>query len=87
MNPSAPLLNTTMSKVIRFPHDASLHARWIGVDLNTTGHAVVAADLLSGKVMKLGKKLQYKKNILDKELHETLPREQALETETDEDPG
>jgi putative transposase len=47
--------------VIRFHHDASLHARWIGVDLNTTGHAVVAADLLSGRVMKLGKKLQYSK--------------------------
>ena len=47
--------------MIRFPHDASLHARWIGVDLNTTGHAVVAADLLSGRVLKLGKKLQYSK--------------------------
>jgi len=45
--------------VIRFHHDPSLHTRWIGIDLNTTGHAVVAADLTSGKVLKLGKKMQY----------------------------
>ena len=61
MKPSGLLLNTTFAKVIRFHHDASLDARWIGVDLNTTGHAVVAADLRSGKVLKLGKKLQYAK--------------------------
>ncbi|GAB6284360.1 MAG: hypothetical protein STSR0009_05590 [Methanoregula sp.] len=48
-----------MFKVIRIQHDASLHAHWIGVDLNTTGHAVVAADLRSGEVMKLGKIMQY----------------------------
>ena len=60
------LLNITIFKVIRFHHDAFLHARWIGVDLNTTGHAVVAANLLSGKVMKLGKKVQYSKSSLTK---------------------
>jgi IS605 OrfB family transposase len=43
-----------------------LHTRWIGVDLNTTGHAVVAADLLSGKVMKLGRRMQYGKTASSK---------------------
>lgn len=41
-------------------HPATLIAtRWIGVDLNTTGHVAVAADILSGKTIKLGKNIHY----------------------------
>lgn len=33
--------------------------RWIGVDRNTTGHCVVAANGTTGKMLKLGKKAQH----------------------------
>lgn len=36
-----------------------IETRWIGVDLNTTGHVAVAADTVSGKTMKLGKNIHY----------------------------
>jgi putative transposase len=55
------LSNITVTKVIRFHNDTIHNSRWIGVDLNTTGHAVVAADLVSGNIMKLGKKLHYQR--------------------------
>jgi len=45
--------------VIRFHPATLLTTRWIGVDLNTTGHVAVAADPESGKVMKLGKNIHY----------------------------
>lgn len=32
---------------------------WVGVDLNTTGHVVVIADPVSGKIEKLGKKAEH----------------------------
>jgi putative transposase len=41
-------------------HPSTITAtRWIGVDLNTTGHVAVAADMLSGKTRKLGKNIHY----------------------------
>jgi len=45
--------------VIEVPLTTHVPARWIGVDLNTTGHAAVAAEPDSGKVLKLGKNVHY----------------------------
>jgi len=45
--------------VIKVHQSAHIPARWIGVDLNTTGHAAVAADPDSGKILKLGKNTHY----------------------------
>ena len=45
--------------MIEVHQSAHIPARWIGVDLNTTGHAAVAADPDSGKILKLGKNTHY----------------------------
>ena len=45
--------------MVEFHQSAFRATRWIGVDLNTTGHVAVAADPQSGRVMKLGKNAQY----------------------------
>lgn len=52
--------------MIRFHPSLSLHSHWIGIDLNTTGYAVVAADLFSGRVLKLGKKLPHSRTVSKK---------------------
>ena len=45
--------------MIKFYPATLITPRWIGVDLNTTGHVAVAADPVSGKVIKLGKNIHY----------------------------
>lgn len=45
--------------MIKVHPDTLIVTRWIGVDLNTTGHVAVAADIQSGKTMKLGKNIHY----------------------------
>lgn len=45
--------------MIKVHPETLIATRWIGVDLNTTGHVAVAADIISGKTMKLGKNIHY----------------------------
>jgi hypothetical protein len=48
--------------------------RWIGVDLNTTCHVAVAADILSEKTMKLGKNVHCNHPQSSKKMHEIMER-------------
>jgi putative transposase len=43
-----------------------LSTRWIGIDLNTTGFAVVVADPASRRVLKLGKRTRYSSSTVSK---------------------
>jgi transposase len=68
---------------------SSSHAhctRWIGIDLNTTGHVAVAADVLSRKTMKRGRNSHNNHRQSSKKLHEIMEREQTLKTEKNQIP-
>jgi len=49
----------TNLQVIRIHQEAFETIRWIGVDLNTTGHVAVLAEPETGKVLKLGKNTRH----------------------------
>jgi len=45
--------------VVRIHQEAFATIRWIGVDLNTTGHVAVLAEPETGKVLRLGKNTRH----------------------------
>jgi putative transposase len=45
--------------ISRSPMTNGTASRWIGVDLNSTGHIAVVADPVSGKIVKLGKRARH----------------------------